>query len=102
MAAPGTPKTTSTPSSSITPTTASITFILGIRYLLSRSPDLVLREVLYDPQERRVILATPALFLHREQHLVHEGRHGQRHPVLPSRIQRDPQVLVVQLRPEAG
>src|ERR687893_93248 len=101
MAAPGTPKATSTPSSSITPTTASITFILGIRSLLSRSPDLVLREVLDDPQERRVVFTTPALLLHRKQHLVHDGRHGQHHPVLPPRRQSDPQVLVVQLRPKA-
>src|SRR5918997_3469695 len=101
IAAPGTPKATSTPSSSITPTTASITFILGIRSLLSRSPDLVLREVLDDPQERRVILATPALLLHRKQHLVHDGRHGQHHPVLPSRGESDAEVLVMQLRPEA-
>ena len=34
MAAPGTPKTTSVPSLSITRTTASITFILGIAGLL--------------------------------------------------------------------
>src|SRR5918997_867499 len=102
IAAPGTPKATSTPSSSITPTTASITFILGIRSLLSRSPDLVLREVLDDPQERRVILTAPALLLHHKQHLVHDGRHGQHHPVLPSRRQSNSQVLVVQLRAEAG
>src|SRR5918992_3837893 len=106
MAAPGTPKATSTPSSSITLTTASMTFILGIRSLLSpagfRSPDLVLREVLDDPQERRVILAAPALLLHRQEHLVHDGGHGEHHPVLPARCQGDPEVLVVQLRAEAG
>src|SRR3712207_7582699 len=102
MAAPGTPKATSTPSSSITPTTASMTFILGIRSLLfpglTESRDLVLREILDDPQERGVVLAAPALPLHRQEHLIHDRRYGQHHAVLPARRERDPEVLVVQLR----
>src|SRR5687768_11826900 len=103
MAAPGTPKATSTPSSSITFTTASMTFIVGTLVPFpraSRSPYLVLREVLDDPQESRVVFAAPALPLHRQEHLVHDGRHGQHHPVLSARRERYPEVLVVQLRAE--
>src|SRR3712207_970908 len=82
-----------------------MTLILGIRSLLSpglpESPDLVLREILDDPQQRRVVLVAPALPLHLEEHLVDDRGHGQDHPVLPARRERYPEVLVVQLGAEA-
>src|SRR3712207_2178312 len=106
MAAPGTPKATSTPASSITFTTAPMMFMLGIGSLLfpglTESRDLVLREILDDPQERGVVLAAPALPLHRQEHLIHDRRYGQHHAVLPARRERYTEVPVVQLRPETG
>src|SRR4028118_58845 len=92
IAAPGTPKTTSTPSSSITFTTASITSIRATAKPAFPGPRpaalsayLVPRLVLDDPQQRRVVLAAPALPPHGQEHLVDDGRYRQPHAGLPPR-----------------
>src|SRR4028118_2219166 len=63
---------------------------------------LVPRLVLDDPQQRRVVLAAPALPPHGQEHLVDDGRDWQRDAVLPPGRERYAEVLVVQLRAETG
>src|SRR3712207_4479687 len=64
--------------------------------------DLVPGEVFYDLQERRVVFPAPTFPLHRQEHLVHDGRHGEGYAVLAAGRQRYAEVLVVQLGAEAG
>src|SRR4051794_12598115 len=127
IAAPGTPKTTSTPSDSITRTTASITFIFGMAgsaFLLGvqagapagaagggrggapvwggrggggRAP----RPLRGGPPGDWVAVAA-TVRAQRLEHLVDGRRARQRDPVLPRGGERDAQVLVVQVDPEAG
>src|SRR4051794_10786034 len=111
IAAPGTPKTTSTPSDSITRTTASITFIFGMRSgsfgrgsggRAGGRADCVLGQVLEVREQRRVVAVAAAVRAQGLQHLVDRGRVGQRDSVLARGLQRDAEVLVVQVDPEAG
>src|SRR3954451_1815848 len=111
IAAPGTPKTTSTPSDSITRTTASITFIFGMGQgsfgrvsggRAGRRADRVLSEVLDVREQRGVVAVAAAVAAKRLEHLVDRGRVRQRDAILARGLQRDPEVLVVQVHPEAG
>ena len=43
-----------------------------------------------------MIPGSPALRFQRPEHLIHEGRDGQRDAVLPARLKRYPEVLVVE------
>src|SRR5919108_6417349 len=105
MAAPGTPKTTSTPSLSITFTTASITFIFGIAVVSSGRrggrADRVLGQVLDEGEQRGVVAVAHPARAQRLEHLVHRRRGRQRDPVLARGGERDAEVLVVQVDSEA-
>src|SRR3954451_16558001 len=111
IAAPGTPKTTSTPSDSITRTTASITFIFGIGRVslrtgsggrAGRRADGVLGEVLDVGEQRGVVTVAAAVASQRLQHLVDGRGARQRDAVLARGLQGDAEVLVVQVDAEAG
>src|SRR5919109_1752957 len=109
MAAPGTPNTTSVPSLSITRTTASITFILGMAGVspcsgggACRRADRVLGEVLDEREEGGVVAVCEAARPQGLQHLARGRGGGQGDAVLARRGQRDAEVLVVQVDPEAG
>src|SRR4028119_858051 len=109
IAAPGTPKTTSTPSFSITFTTASITSIRATAKPAFPDPRpavasayLVPRLIFDDPQQHRVVLAAPALPPHDQEHLVDDGRYRQRYAVFPPGPQRYAEVPAAPLRAETG
>src|SRR3954467_10121866 len=111
IAAPGTPKTTSTPSDSITRTTASITFIFGMAgwgFLAGAGgrargrADRVPGEVLDVGEERGVVAVAAAVGAQGLEHLVDRRRARQRDPVLARGRERDAEVLVVQVDAKAG
>src|SRR3954447_6288806 len=63
---------------------------------------LMLRPFFYKGQDSRMVPVALPLRLQYLQHLIHDGRNWQRHPVLSARRQSYPQILVVQFYPKAG
>src|ERR687886_1612634 len=66
------------------------------------APYLVCGRFLYEGQDRGVVQIPSSPHLQVLKHLIYDGRDRKDYPVLPSRRERYPQILVVQFYPKAG
>src|SRR3569833_92189 len=98
IAAPGLPKTVSTPSLSRTSTTACMAGILGMSHLRRDAA----RQLFDDLQQGRVVQRAVAHGAAGGDALGDQPGERERDVGLPGGGQRDPHVLVVQVDPEAG